>query len=559
MKTKHKLFGMIIVLLMLSFFCNQSKVGAAIQYDAPRTLFVYDSLNQADKAEEKVQLLTRLLTSLGQEVKLENMKEYRKGELQKGNYQAVITMENWPSMHFRNEDFEKDRQNFDGLRLHIGSNLTSNEKKTLGVNLQTAYQQEYTLFDKDKRYSEEIGFKKQIDLPIKLSQETKVYSYVKTQDGNQYPYAIQTGNDGYIPFFDDRGASLLATCEWLGEIYQSKCHYVPYISVLGYSPLSSPNLTPYIKKQFDKLENQIILVTRSTTQNTGLKAFKAYINTLKNYSKDGQIILYLDVPAVNTIDRNNNDLKPMLEQEVSTMIENQLFPLGIGAPTYWNNDRYYQQNALSIGKSVLLYQQNENQLYHTSTSISRAYTTAICAINHSAFDNVDWNINGKYTDYTFPMPVALSYDYPTSKKAARHIVSSVLNDAFPPNNDYMYQIDGGMTTTTQLISNKNGIITLNGIPVTHINFDSRELKDARSNIQANGSTKSASGSKAKGIMGRLDNILTIIIVATLIILTILLIIGRGLYHKMFVVQKKANKEATNQVRIRHKKTRNGGE
>lgn len=559
MKMKHRFLELLLIIFAMVFLFCGSKADAAINYDAPRTLFVYDSLNQADKAEKNVQLLARLLTSLGQEVKLENIKEYRAGEIQKGKYQAVITMINWAEMHFENKDFYRDRQRFDGIKLHIGFNLTIDEEQALGSSFKTVYQQEYTLQDAKKRYSEGIGFKKQIDLPTNYSQQANIYSYVKAQDGQRYPYAIQKGRNGYIPFFDGRGASLLATCELLGKMYQSKHKYVPYIGVLGYTPLNSPNLTPYIKKQFDQLENQIILVTRSTTQNMDLKAFKAYINTLKNYSSDGQIILYLDVPAVNTIDRSNNDLKTILEQEVSTMIENQLFPLGVGAPTYWNNDKYYQQNALAMGKSILLYQQNENQLYHTPTAISHAYTTAICAIDHSTLDNVDWNINGKYTDYTFPMPIALAYDYPTTKKAARHIVSSVLNDAFPPNNDYMYQIDGGMTTTTQLISSQNGMITLNGTPVTHINFDSRELKDARGNIQANGKTKSAAGSKAKGIMGRLDNILTVIIIVTLIALTILLIIGRRLYHKMFVVQKRANRQATKDARSRHNHSKYGGE
>ena len=557
MKRKCKwLFWLSILLWIPPLFVSE-RAQASIQYNAPRTLVVYDSLNQANQSEEKVQLLVRLLTSLGQEVKLENMEEYRSGELKKGNYKAIITMINWPEMNFSNQAFYRDRAQFNGLKLHIGANLTKEEQQSFGTSFQTIYQQEYTLQDAKKYYSEGIGFKKQLELPKSLAKQTKVYSSLKTQEGEIYPYAIQNGKNGYLPFFDGRGASLLSTCEWLGEMYQSKKHYIPYITVLGYSPLDSPDLVPYIKKQFANLENQILLVTRSTTQNTDLKAFHAYINTLKNYTMDGRIILYLDVPAVNTVDKTDNDLKTMLEQEVSTMIENQLFPLGIAAPTYWNNDKYYQQNALAMGKSVLLYQQNKHQMHHTLTSINRAYTTTICAIDHERFDNVKWNLDGKYTDYTFPMPVALAYNYPTTKKAVRHIVQSVKDDAFPPNNNYMYEIDGGLTTTTQLLNNKDGIITLNGVPVTQINFDSRELKDVRRNVQANGKTKSANGSKAKGIMGRLDNILIIVIVVTLIILTVLLIIGRRLYHQMFTKQNEANREANR--KRRRSRSKYGGE
>lgn len=539
------------LMLMTVFF--SPVVKADVNYKAPKTLLVYDSLNQQDNQQNDVQTIVRMLTALGQQVKLENMNEYQKGEIQKGKYQTVITMINWPQMAFTNDDFLADRRQFTGRKLHIGANLTEDEKKDFG-QFEKLYQHEYGLYDAHHDFYEEIGFKKQIEC-YKPGQKKNVetLSYLKAQDGTTYSYGIKSGQNGYIPFFDNHGASLLATCEWLGEMYGSKEKYEPYIALMDYSPLNSPNLAPYIKKQFDQLENQIILTTRSTTQNTDLKAFKAYIQALQNFCEDGQMILYLDVPAVNTVDKTNNDLKTILEQEVSMMIERELFPLGISAPTYWNNDEYYQKNALAMGKSVLLYQQTKDQLYHTPTEKSQAYTTAICAIEEKQLENVKWHINGKYTEYTFPMPVAISYDYPQSKKEVQKIIKSIKADPFPPVNNYLYEIDGGVTTTTQFLRSQNGVISLNGVPVTQINFDSQELKDARANVQADGTTASADGSKSKGIMGRLNNILVIVIIVTLIILTIMLIIGRILYHRMFSYQENANRFAVRKRRqqVRH--------
>lgn len=542
-------FTAFLLLIMLFYGANQ--VSADINYDAPKTLLVYDSLNQAEKQENDVQTIVRMLTALGEQVKVENMKEYKKGELEKGHYRAVITMINWPSMNFSNQTFFKDRAKFKGMKLHIGANLTEDEKKDFDGDFETLYQHEFALYDKNHFYYEQIGFKKQIEL-FHPNDKVQVLSYLKAQDDNRYSYGIKSGKNGYIPFFDNHGASLLATCEWLGKMYDAKKSYNPYIALMDFTPLDSPSLAPYVKEQLDKLENQIILSTRSTTQNTDLKAFKAYIQSLQNFTEDGQVILYLDVPAVNTVDKSNNDLPIILEQEISTMIEHELFPLGISAPTYWNSDKYYQKNALSMGKTVLLYQQTKNQLYHTPNPVSEAYGTTICAFKHDQLDNVQWNINGKYTDYTFPMPVALTYDYPQSKKAARNLVKSIQSDVFPPVNNYFYDVKGGITTPTQFLRSEDGIISLNGVPVTKINFDSQELKDARANIQADGQTKSAAGSKSKGIMGKLNNILTVVIVITLIVLTIMLIIGRRLYHQMFSHQHEANRLA---VRKRRQKAR----
>lgn len=70
-----------------------------------------------------------MLMSMGQQVTVTSMDNYRSRMIEKNHYNAVITMINWSGMKFDNPVFDRDRQAFKGEKLHIGPGLTSDEQK----------------------------------------------------------------------------------------------------------------------------------------------------------------------------------------------------------------------------------------------------------------------------------------------------------------------------------------------------------------------------------------------------------------------------------------------
>lgn len=536
MKVK-KLFFLLALFGSLIFNCGifqaKSQANTVVQ-DAPHVLLVYDSLHEQEDGQVAVDMLERLLMSMGQRVTVTPIDNYHKGMISSGHYQAVITMINWPDMDFKNQAFFDDRDQFKGKKLHIGNNLTDSEKSEIPGNWVKLNQQAFILQGEHDYYEEPLRFQKSIELLEKPIITDHAMSELVSKSGNnaRYPYAVIHNNSAYIPYFNGEGATLLSTIQLISRWLNIKGAYHPYIAFYNFTPLSSFEVTKQFIKKLDKLESNVIITTTSTTNNTNTKTFKNYLKFLKSMTRDNHAIIYLNVPSMNATDSKNDDvLMNQLTQEISTLIENQIFPLGISAPGYWNFDRYYQLNALNFGDSVLLYGQKKNRFYHTKVDTSEVYPTMFFALNHDVLKNVQWKLNGKYTDFDFPMPTTIAYPFPESKKQVNKTFKEIENDPFPPTDQYLYRFNTGISTQTQDLRGNEGLITLNGVPVSHIDFDALHRQNNTRNTDSNKNQTNIS--TQKGFMNKIDNILTIIIVTTLIVLTVLLLIGRKYYRRMF--------------------------
>ena len=410
--------------------------------------------------------------------------------------------------------------------------MTADEKQNFPGNWQEINQQSFILKGQNNRYEQQVDFQRQIQLLDQVTGNEQALSQLVAANGtNQtYPFGIINGQNAYLPFFSSQGATLLSSIQLIAQWLGVHGNYVPYVDVRDFTPLSSFTATKEFIKNLDSFEGNMIITTTSTTQNTDTKTFKNYLKFLKEMTRDNRAVVYLNVPALNGVDSSNDDtLMNMLTQEISTLIENKIFPLGISAPTYWNFDKYYQLNALNFGDATLLYNQVNNQDYHTQTSTAKAYQTMFFAIPHSALKNIKWNINGRYTDFTFPMPVTVDYHFPNSKAKAEKINREIKALPFAPENQYLYQFNTGISTQTQNLRGENGVISLNETPVSEIDF--HQIKQQTAGIQKN--QDQTGHLTTKGIVDKINNVLIVIIVVTLIVLLGMLAIGRKLYLRMF--------------------------
>lgn len=531
---KNKLLVVLTVFIGLFAFSSEktSMASTAVQ-DAPKVLLVYDSCNARENKEKDVDTLVRILMSMGRQVTLVSMNDYQAGQLEKGKYEAVVTMINWPSMDFENAAFEKDRQNFKGKKLHVGSNLTKSEQQGIPGQWVTLNEQSFTLTDSDGLYEEQLSFQNKIQLLLKAQDgETVVSNLVsKTGDQQSYPFGIVKDQNAYIPLFSSEGATLLSSMQLIAKWLGVKDSYTPYVAIENFTPLSSFTVADKFVRELEDLENNVIITTTSTTDNTDTKTFKAYLKFLKIMTNNNHAILYLNVPALNASDSGNNDtLEEMMTQEVSTLIENQIFPLGISAPTYWNFDKYYQMNALDFGDAVLFTGMTNSPHFHTRTNTTQAFKTTFFNVSNDALANVHWNKNGgKYTAFTFPVPTVISYQFPKTVKQNEKLFKEIRNDPFPPTDQYLYRFNTGISTQTQNLRGANGTITLNDVPVDSINFDALQKQ---TNVKTN-NTKQSKASTSRNIVDKVNDVLTVIILITLAVLVVLLLKGRKLYLRMF--------------------------
>ena len=533
------------LLMMLSFFLlftfPQAIFGETTLISPKKVLLVYDSLRENTDAAKNVRSLERLFSSFRYEVTAKSMDQYKAKEMTKG-YDAVVTMINWPEIDLENRTYYKDLSQYKGKTLHIGPKLTKEEKSNFPNHWEKTYQQEFQIMDSQKRYDEIIGYAQDLLLPVDISSKETIISYLNADRGKNkretYPYGLLYQQHAYLPFYQRSGASLLSTSQLIAKWLNIKQSYDPYIAILGFSPLSNMTIARQFLGKIEQLENEIILSAASSSTNTDLNTFKVYLSLLKEFTLNKRSVIYLNTPALNNVGGDNNQLLNIMMQEVSNFVENGILPLGIAAPDYWNYDTFYQNSALNFARATLLYEFDKTPVYHTKTTTANAYPLMFYNINHQQLENINWHINGKYTEFTFPMPTTISYDFPESKKEMEKTMTSIVNDPFPPTDYYLYQFDSGISTQTQIIRGYHGMITLNGEPIVNIDF--AKLNEQRQKSEKNKKImeKQASTTVEKTAMNRLNDLLIVVIVATLIILFALLIVGRRYYLNMFVKKDK---------------------
>lgn len=501
-----------------------------------KTLVVYDSKNQSAEKTERLSAFERLLLSFGQEVTSVSMADYKKGMLFQRKYQNLVTFINWPEQELESKVFTNDRAAFKGRKLHVGLKLGADEKAAFPYTFTTLYQRAYTLENSKKEYSEMIGVLKEVEVAeprATIHSEGQLILNEGYHTKKSYPFALFAKKNAYLPFFEPKGAALLQGMEVVARWLGTKQKYNPYINILGLSPLVDLNIAEKLQEKLKYLENEIIFSAASTDRNNDLETFQKYIQILKQYTNNERAILLLNVPSLNNASDKNIMLYERLQQEISTFIENGLFPLGISAPAYWDFDRFYQQNALDLGKAILLYPFQGTPIYHTKTHKAKVYPLMFYCLNHKDLSTVDWHINGKYTSFQFPVPTSLVYAFPKNERQIDQFIQAVLHDPFPPTDLYFYKFTTGIETQTQKIVAKNGLITLNGVPVTDINFSAIQKREALIQKKAENGKIKAKIKIKNPVMQEINNILIIIILISLVWMGLLLWKGRSLYKNMY--------------------------
>ena len=515
------------IMIVFAFFVlfSPKYIGYAMpSYEAPKTLLVYDSLTSTNREKESLYSFTRLLLSFGQQVTLYSLEDYPKGELKKGNYDSVITYIQRPEAKLQNEQFIKERNQFSGKKLHVGLGLTTFE---------------------EKQFYEKIGMIPEVKLAKNINWNQSIGKMVVNEGVKKktvFPYAIVEKKNAYLPYYQHSGASLLGTMELLSK-WLNKKHkmYNPYITILGMNPLVDLEVAEEFQKESQKVENEFIISASSTDINNDLETFQDYIKILKQFTNNNRSIVYLNVPSLNSVGKNDSVLFNRMEQEISTLIENEIFPLGISAPDYWDFDSFYQKSALLFGDSVLLYPFDKQEVHHKINHTAYTFPLMFYCIDHKDLDNIEWNINGKYTEFQFPIPVTISYPFPKTDKEGKKIIQEVLNDPFPPTDLYLYRYRTGITTQTQTIIGENGGIELNGVSVNNINFAAMKERKQKINQETKKLEKEDQVHINQTIMEQFDSILTKIIIISLVIILILFFIGWKRYRNMFIKKKGGNK------------------
>ncbi|WP_125568665.1 hypothetical protein [Companilactobacillus insicii] len=514
---QNKIFRLLFVSFALLFFVSFSNPEPVQATDTDDyVMLVYDSKNTTAGSEKQIDALQRALTSMNLRVKTVDQADYKSGMLTK-KYFGVISMVNWKQMGFTNKKFLKDRNNFSGIKLHIGNDLSGYEASELGAKSVDLYQQQLIL--ENKKSNQMLPFSETITVLDNLSKESQMIGTLRTQQADQktYGYGVINGKYGYLPYFSSKGLSYLTAVEMIAKLFSKQGSYQPILTVTGVTPVSDLKILDQVSQFCYKNSIPFAVSTTSVSNNTGMKAFARFVSELRNVENRGGVV-FIKSPEVGGAGVGSaNELRQDLTSYVVSLAKYQVYPIGISTDGFWNQDKILRKNflmnanhwlLLPNGKVTYIDQDNNSQIAHTS----------FLGISASSLNSVN-----KSYETRFSTPTAIYIPLPHSNKELVDFKEQINKLDFSWFNPMEVKMSTAINTGTSTVSFRDGNYFVNG---------------KQENIgTADSSSVFSEKIKEKPLLSNYFNIqgsiLTILFVIVTIVLIIFILMGRRIYWNRF--------------------------
>ena len=561
-KKMMKLTFWLTALLTLFFYCKPAHaVDAGNNVPQPPkqpVLLVYDSKNAAEHDENNIDSLQRLFVSLNLPIKTMSMAQYQPGTLKDQNYSAVVLMVNWPEAHLIKNSFVKDLENFHGKILHVGPSLTAVEKQQLQGNIQYLRHKQYFLYDKSNKYYQMLDFINSSEFVTKPAAGSQVIGQLTSQDYQDkmshkfIPYGVIHNNIAFLPYFRSDGLSFLEASELIAQFFCRQTQsYRPLLVITGITPYSDLRRLVKVAEYLYSEGIPYAISATSVATNTNLKAYHYYTLALQHVENNGGEI-FLQVPSIyapDTAKTAYTTLRNDMTQTLTALRDNYVYPIGISAPAYWNQDELYRSAALSLSNQILLTSDpDENPLpYAQEDNYGETYGRTYYAMTASSLNTIkEGNDLDSQDDLRFSTPTAVTVPLPTSSKSflqfKRNIKTVNLQWANPDYGDFKSCVQAGNKQISFLHGNYLVDNNLMEVPLT------------AAKIAADGKAQVPHGTLS-GFFNVQGIILEVFIIIALIILVVLFVLGYRVYVGMFKYTNKRHKTTLGTLRKLSKKKR----
>lgn len=513
----RKIFFPLLTIFLIAFSgiiqANQTVYGS--KRDSNHVLLVYDSQNTVEQGEKKIDTLQRILAGIGLKVTTIKESEYQKGELSHG-YQGVITMINWEQAQLINPGFIKDRDQYDGIKLHIGEGLDTTEQQQLQVKLKTIYQQQLIL--KDGNSTEMMPFVDRMDVLTGIPKEVQRYGELKTRDKDQqsYAYGIINRNQGYLPFFNNTGLGLITTGKMIATLFDRQQETKPLLTIANVTPYSNLKILDELSSYCENLGVPFAVSTTTVAKNTEMDAYKRFTRSLRRIEDRGGVI-FLQAPVIGGATVNNaSELSELFDNYLLNLAQNQVYPVGISAQGFWDQDQVLRNNALKKANYWMLFP-NKKVVYLKQDNQGETSSRSYLALAASGFNKIK-----NQEDVRFAMPIALTFNMPDSKVRLKNLKEQIhaLNFTWQnPAEDFNSKIE----VASSLIAYQNGQYSVNG-KVTEV----KTVAEEKSLPKPVGTP--ALFKEFFKVQGR---IITVFFAIIFLVLAIFIAFGRKIYKNMF--------------------------
>lgn len=524
MKRSKQIVLVLLFIIGLTIVRIPQASHAASQAPDSRVLLVYDSKNVTSNRSDVVAGMQRLLISAGLNVDIKNLHDYKAGTLTNQRYRGVVTLINWPQAALTNRAFVKDRANYHGIKLHVGPNLDADELAGLHSTAVTLHQQQLIGELPAEQLKQLMPFTSKTAVLDRVPANAQIIGKLTTQDNQrtQYPYGVKVGMDGFLPYFDGRGLSLLIAQKMAAQLFRlHQKAQAPLLLITEVTPFNHLKILKSLAKQLQEKDIPFAVSAVSVAKNTDLKAFEQYMSALRTVEENGGSVI-MQVPAMGDPGRSGG---PLLRSFMSSMLTNMakenVIPIAVSAPTYWNNDAILRRYALDDSRTIVQLKDPPVQPYAQRDDHAKSYQHTYMAVPFDSFSSNHYGTSLNRSNPTFAVPTAITFPMPTSERRLTSVVRDISHFNFSWANPLA--INNQIRIDTVSVGVKDGQLLLNNRVVNPEDYHAlKKAKPAKPQLSA-----------VNRFFRFQGDFMWVFFAVTLTAMTVLLILGRRVYKAMY--------------------------
>ncbi|WP_237756469.1 hypothetical protein [Lactiplantibacillus herbarum] len=435
------------------------------QASTQRVLIVYDAINPTVNGQKKLDGLQRLFTSIGLKAQTERLSDYYAGQLTTKKYQGVVTLVNWPQGHLTNAAFVKDRQAFTGTQLHVGQSLSQTEADALHSKRHQLYHQQFSLYDGTQHQL--LPFSDDITILTATGSGVQTVGQLTTQAPVQHKYAYGTirGQYGYLPNFSASGFSFVVASRMVAQLFHQTTSNRPLLTITGVTPYTDLKQLTRVSHALKRANIPFAVSTTSTAENTTMHAFQTFTASLRQVELDGGVV-FLQAPYVGTANaQSGNTLDQTMVAQLNQLGQRQVFPVGISASNFWNQDEILRRYGLQHANHVILLPDPTTTTFAKQDNLGTTFTSAHYGLSLASLQSVKNGQEVTQADLRFAMPTAITVALPDSSKGVTAMLKRITNTSLTwenPATSWQTQIDSASASFQYRL----GQYYLNGRQVT---------------------------------------------------------------------------------------------
>lgn len=511
----------VLCFIALLAFGILSEPAVKADDNSQKVLLVYDSKDHIHQGEQRIDSLQRILTGMNLKVKTEKASDYKKGELQKG-YAGVITLINWDKAGLMNQSFEKDREEYDGIKLHIGEGITPQELQQLDAKVDKIYQKQLTLTVDEN--SQQLPFSQTMEPLVDIPKNAQVIGKLVTQEKNQdeYNYGVINGKNGYLPFFEAKSLSLLSATKLITQLFKNNQTFKPLLTFTGVSPYTDMEILDELSAYCEKMDIPFAISTVSVAKNTEMQAFNRFAISLRRI-EDRNGLIFLNAPVIGGATKDTGtELSGLFDGYLLNLARQGVYPVGISTPGFWNQDQILRQNALKKANTWMLLPNSTAKMMNLNVdNNSSVAKKSYYAVNASSIDTIK-----NRAELRFNIPTAVTIAMPNSSVKLRNVKEQIRKLDLNWENPSQIEFESRINFASSKLSYKLGQYFVNESPV-EINVNSKDKNTI------NNTTSTKNKVLLKDFFHVQGRIITVIFVVIFIVLIVFIFIGRKIYRNKF--------------------------